>query len=105
MVYAQNINPQTAIQQIRLKRPLSVQTKKQVQFVTSFQKYLYGLRNVFPGIELKTQTEAIMEESISFQDLIEKQKKYLHGIEQRNMRCVPKVEQKKTQLYYYRKSS
>nr|KAJ3423034.1 hypothetical protein HK105_004020 [Polyrhizophydium stewartii] len=65
-------------------------TKKQVLFVSSFEEYLGRLRLVFPRCTIKSQREPHKVESFTLQKLLEHQKKYLHGVEQRNLRSVPK---------------
>ena len=72
-------------------RPLSVQTKKQVLFVTKFELYLRKLRLVFPACSVKSKTHATVVESLSLASIVQSQKKYLDGVEQRNLRFVPKV--------------
>ncbi|KAL2919716.1 hypothetical protein HK105_200630 [Polyrhizophydium stewartii] len=66
-------------------------TKKQVLFVSSFEEYLGRLRLVFPRCTIKSQREPHKVESFTLQKLLEHQKKYLHGVEQRNLRSVPKL--------------
>ncbi|KAK6092180.1 hypothetical protein MT418_007426 [Batrachochytrium dendrobatidis] len=91
LVYGENMPAETAILQVRSKRPLSVQTKKQVLFVTKFELYLRKLRLVFPACSVKSKTHATVVESLSLASIVQSQKKYLHGVEQRNLRFVPKL--------------
>ncbi|KAH6568964.1 hypothetical protein BASA60_006545 [Batrachochytrium salamandrivorans] len=101
LVYGENMPAETAILQVRSKRPQSVQTKKQSLFVTTFESYLKKLRVVFPRCSAKTISNNRFAESLSLDTIIESQKRYLHGVEQRILRFVPKVIFKVTERLWH----
>eukprot|EP01028_Stygiella_incarcerata_P012019 TRINITY_DN720_c1_g1_i1.p1 TRINITY_DN720_c1_g1~~TRINITY_DN720_c1_g1_i1.p1 ORF type:complete len:1382 (+),score=487.06 TRINITY_DN720_c1_g1_i1:382-4146(+) len=82
-VYGKRCNPQLAIDEVRIHRPHSLQTKSQTKFVSQFAGYLSELRRTF-RIRLR-------DPQINFLNYLDRQKKYLHGAEARHIRSVPKI--------------
>ncbi|KAI8916281.1 hypothetical protein EDD86DRAFT_222199 [Gorgonomyces haynaldii] len=91
LIFSESIKAESAILLVRSKRPGSVQTQKQVQFVNNFETFLKQLRKVYPGIHRRGQKVVITTETMTFQTAITNQLRYLHGLEQRVLNGVPKV--------------
>eukprot|EP01105_Mastigella_eilhardi_P013408 TRINITY_DN3056_c0_g1_i5.p1 TRINITY_DN3056_c0_g1~~TRINITY_DN3056_c0_g1_i5.p1 ORF type:complete len:391 (-),score=76.81 TRINITY_DN3056_c0_g1_i5:32-1204(-) len=77
LVYGVCMTADQAIEQVRLHRPRSIQTKKQVSFVQLFERYVVKLRQVFP--------------SVSIEEHLKRQYRCLHGNEAKQLRWTPKV--------------
>lgn len=83
LVY-KGMNFQEAVAHVRLHRPGSIQTKKQEEFVGSFEKYLHELR--------VTYAEPEKHSPFSFIKYLNRQRRLLHGNEMKELRMVPKVQ-------------
>lgn len=77
----QRMDALAAVELVRAKRPGSVQTKKQLQFVVDFQEYVKSLRIVYPQFDRMTTFSMVMG----------RQHLYYHGTEQRQYRNIPKI--------------
>ena len=94
LVYSRKMDADKAIQLIRSKRPLSIQTKKQVNFLYDFQKYLEALLIVFPqknNVVLEFETDTLISRKLSLSNLIARHNLYYHGDEQKESKNIPKV--------------
>eukprot|EP00659_Diplonema_papillatum_P005643 gene5643-8607_t len=78
MQYQFRLAPKETIQRLRLQRPGSIQTAKQVKFTCDFGAYLADLRQVFKE-----------DEPLALH--LSRQDRYLHGQEARALRYIPKV--------------
>ncbi|KAJ2987321.1 hypothetical protein HDV02_006247, partial [Globomyces sp. JEL0801] len=74
-----------AITLVRTKRPLSVQTKKQVLFVNQFDAYLKTLKRSFSGLVGETANH-----SLTFEEFLGNQRKWLTHKDLGSMRHIPK---------------
>lgn len=91
LLYAERLKPEPAILLVRLKRPGSVQTQKQVSFVNQFDLFLRKLRMVYPGVKNVGDRSISLIEPSTFATMMLNQARYLHGAEQRILQFVPKV--------------
>jgi hypothetical protein len=57
LVHSDNLSAEDAVMLVRMKRPGSIQTKKQHKFVTLFQKALQSLRAVYPSQSIAMSQE------------------------------------------------
>lgn len=91
LVYAQNMSASTAITIVRGKRPLSVQTKKQTLFVSSFEVYLKRIKQSFALSPDHLQRSVYLSDAVSFDALLVHQRKWMRAAELRSIRNIPKV--------------
>jgi hypothetical protein len=75
----QFMQPDKALEYVRKKRPGSIETSHQVKFVYSFYRHLVHSRTVF------------LQSSLSLSEYMKKQRQYLHGMESRTCKHVPKI--------------
>lgn len=71
-----------AIDCVRVHRPGSIQTKKQVRFITTFQRFINGLRVAFAFPPTTT---------FSLEHYMKRQRLLLHGPDSQHHRYVPRV--------------
>ncbi|KAI9145592.1 protein-tyrosine phosphatase-like protein [Paraphysoderma sedebokerense] len=87
LVYSKYITATEAVQIVREQRPGAVQTAKQASFVNTFESRLNELRNaISPTISPNRKADRM-----SLRAVLELQREYLHGEEQRILRNVPKI--------------
>lgn len=86
LLYKDRISVEKAVQKVRSARPGSVQTRRQVAFVSRFEQYLAVLRIAFPP-RIETSTS----KRLSLETLMQRQRLYLHGMEQKLFRFVPRM--------------
>ncbi|KAJ3217837.1 Protein tyrosine phosphatase domain-containing protein 1 [Clydaea vesicula] len=110
LVYGEHMEGEKAISLVRKKRPGSIQTKKQVQFLLKFEKYIKSLMIIFPqqkvtAVNHQKQSETLQKSSsilhptedldsfrrLSLTSILRKQRLYHHGLEQRQFRHIPKI--------------
>lgn len=89
LVYDRRLHAKDAIEVVRLKRPGSIQNRKQTTFIHQFENYLQSLRRYYP-IVMEPPGRGTCEPRL-LSDILENQSLYLHGIEQRKLKMVPKV--------------
>ncbi|KAJ3017887.1 Protein tyrosine phosphatase domain-containing protein 1 [Thoreauomyces humboldtii] len=80
-----------AIDLVRTQRPLSVQTRKQALFVQQFEEYIKPFKVYFPGICARGTTEYSSVELLDLDSILQNQRRFFHGTEQRDLRYVPKI--------------
>jgi len=78
--YAHFFDGEQSINMVRLHRPLSIQTSKQQAFVIEFYTYLQRLRTIFEETP-----------SLTLEDILTRQRRYLHGAEEQALRRIPKI--------------
>ncbi|KAI8892218.1 hypothetical protein BC833DRAFT_612366 [Globomyces pollinis-pini] len=86
LVFGLNYTATNAITLVRTKRPLSVQTKKQVLFVNQFDAYLKTLKRSFSGLVGETANH-----SLTFEEFLGNQRKWLTHKDLGSMRHIPKI--------------
>ncbi|KAI8820972.1 uncharacterized protein EV422DRAFT_528602 [Fimicolochytrium jonesii] len=91
LVYGENMDSNTAIELVRTQRPLSVQTRKQALFVHQFEEYVKPFKVYFPGICSRSPTEYSSVDLLTLEMVLQNQRRYFHGSQQRVMRFVPKI--------------
>ncbi|KAJ1548771.1 Protein tyrosine phosphatase domain-containing protein 1 [Cladochytrium tenue] len=93
LLYCHLAGPKEAIDLIRSRRPLSIQTAKQQRFVHQFQEYLVQLQTVFPVPHtLYPSPDAWLSVvPATLASILDNQRLFLAGEELRVLRNVPKV--------------
>ena len=84
LVYAGGVSPGQAIQATRKKRPGSLQTREQTNFVHHFAEYVRALRLVFTDVGVEGRAYLLP-------NLVSRQSRLLHGLERRRNLHVPRV--------------
>lgn len=87
LIYSEGLLASTAILLVRGKRPLSVQTRKQSQFVLDFENHLKKLKVSFIGTGLQKS----VKDNLTFGDYIANQRRWMKNAELRYLRYIPKV--------------
>jgi hypothetical protein len=99
LVYAENLTADAvrykiltkAISLVRGKRPLSVQTKKQTQFVHFFENHLKKIKISYYGV-VESSFKVIMNTSgVTFEEALINQRQWINPSESQKLRYIPKV--------------
>ncbi|KAL7750471.1 hypothetical protein RI367_004245 [Sorochytrium milnesiophthora] len=90
LIYRLRFAAEEAIQLVRERRPGSVQTSRQVQFVHTFARYIDEVRQCVSP-RLVNDTPPPPQDITSLHQWMDKQRMYLHGDEARVHAFVPKV--------------
>ena len=90
LLYSQMCHsPVSSIKLVREKRPGSLQTKNQVSFVKQFYRHLCHIRQIFAVSKLHSHRTS--PTPLSLIELMRKQHMYLHGLEHRSYKRIPKL--------------
>lgn len=79
LVYTNRFTAQEAVTQVRVHRPLSIQTTKQANFIKAFEEFTRSIRIVYDDSQPSLDT------------VLTRQRKYLHGPEALALRHSPKI--------------
>jgi hypothetical protein len=86
LLYKDRMTADYAVSLVRENRPGSIQTKKQAAFVKRFELYLVVLRVAFPP-----RIDIAESKRLTLQTLMQRQRLYTHGVEQRMTKFVPRI--------------
>lgn len=79
LVYTHRMVACEAVEQVRIHRPLSIQTNKQCEFIKTFEAFTKDIRRVYD------------DACPSLSTVLSRQRKYLHGPEIIALRHIPKI--------------
>ncbi|XP_043943806.1 protein tyrosine phosphatase domain-containing protein 1-like [Protopterus annectens] len=82
LLYATRVQPNEAIQFVRIKRPSSIQTRAQINLVYDFAQFLASHRVVYANS---------LTGSYTLSQFLIRQQQMLHGYEARSLKNIPKI--------------